>query len=588
MLILAAVLSIIIIILSGSGIYYVMSRLSEVTERLDDIVEILGATPPTPTKTLTVTQIAAHWFILAGVGPDPHFHNHMGSPYVNLVYESLFSIDPVAALEGEIKIIPWLAKNYTVSSDGTVYTVNLRTNVKFHNTNNTMTAEDVKYSVDRLHRTEYPVDITGGALPMLFDFSYNRTEVVSDYQVKFYLKYANPAFIETTSGVWWPILEKAELEAHAVTGQGGLSDYGYKWLNNEFGDAGTGPYRIKDIKLGERYEVERCDNYWGGPPELELPEPKFDNVVFLGITEEGDARMKLERGDLDIIIDASPEAFEVYKGRPGFGIYTSPSDTWMNLWMHTVSGYLQDWRVRKAIKLAIDYDTLAEDVMRGSAWVAQGAFTKITPGSEKTAHYFTRNVEEARALLDDAGYTVGPDGWRFTIDLYTRPAPRFGMNFIDFATVLKDNLADIEINLQINVYEVGEWMKKLYTPTIEGMWTSVFGAVSVTEPWRIISDMILEPHCNDWLGYNETTQASWIPPINFTYMRGLYQDAMAELDPKERVKMWQELDAYVLEYGPGVNLVINGYRIIYSEKITGFYYSVRQLMPWIFFMDRKD
>lgn len=633
-----AILLIVTLILSGIAVYYA-STIGDIAARLDetssdiemltssvegledvtgDIADIVGAEvytcsicgaifptledlevhmeyyhPAPPKKILMVTQVAAHWFILAGVGPDPHFHAHMNAPHLNLMYECLFGLDPVAAMEGRAEPVPWLAKDYSVSEDGLTYTIDLRQDVKFHNTNNTMTAEDVKYSYDRLHETLYPMDLVGGFLPWLFCTSYDRTEIVNDYRIKIHMNFPDPAFLDTLCCPWWSIVEKAELEAHAEF-SGGLSDHGYQWLNNEpCHDAGTGPYKIEDFKLMERYELWRCDNYWGGPPELDLPTPNFDEILFLAISEEGDARMKLERGDLDMVIDVFPETYNTYIGRPGFAVFTSPSSTWMNLWMHTVSGPLQHWKVRKAIKLAIDYDTIVDDIMLGTAYVCQNAFTGTMPGWEETAHYFERDVEAAKTLLDDAGYPDpgdpgAPGGWRFTIDLYTRPEPRFGMDFIDFSTSVKSDLAEVGINVVINVYEVGEFYAKFWDISIEGMWTPPQGAVSATEPWRLLSDMILEPHCDEWFAFNETTQAAFVPdPINFTYMQETYLKAMSTLDPDARLEIWQELDAYMLEYGPGVNLCNNGFRVIYSEDITAFYYGIRQLVPFIFYMDKK-
>lgn len=585
------VLLIITMAISTSALYYAVSSY----ERISNVEEALSPTAPAE-KVLTWAIPGGTSATKAGRMADIHFHGGGSPPLMTLTYEPLFLLDPAALMVDKIEIIPWLAKNYSVSPDGTVYTIDLRRGVTFHNTNNTMTAEDVKYSFDRLWTADWPLDITGGYLPKRFDFSYDRTEVVDDYRVKIYLKFPNPAFLDTLCKCWWGIYEKAELEAHAKIGEGGLSDHGYEWIESEpCHDVGTGPYRIKEFRLLERYEIERCENYWGGPPELDLPEAEFDTLIEFSITDEADARMRLIKGDLDLLFELSPDVYVALGGMSGIEVFSKPSGVWCELMMHCVSGPLQHWKVRKAIKTAINYDVLADDIMKGTAFVYQGCFAMGMPGAEKTARYYTRDVEEAKELLDEAGYPDPgepgePGGWRFSLIFHGRVEPRFGMDTTAYATVLKENLAEIGIDLDIDIRSAGEWFATFLTPSIEGMWPTFFSTLSWTEPNTLLGHYVLEPHASGWNGFNETTQKDFVPdPINFTYMRDTYIKAMGETDPDERVKIWQELDAYVLEYGSAVHLVLNTDRIAYTDKLKGFYHWKYQgMMPFVFYFSLEE
>lgn len=571
-----AVTVIVILIIAAVGVWYITS---------------LGPqTPSTPgSETLVLTQLAAHWSTQAGIGPDPQFQGGTGMPPISLIYETLFFADPDELKEEKVEIIPWLAEGYTLSEDGLTYTIKIKKGVTFHNSGHEVKAVDVKYSIDRNLFYEYPMDIVK-SLPWKFTFSLDSVEVVDDYTLQLNMKYPDPTFIESLSMPWFGVVEMAECEAHAKTGEGGLSDHGYCWLNDECGDAGTGPYKIKDFKLMERYELESCEDYWGGPAELNLGKPNIKTIIFIVIVEEVDARMKMERGDLDMIIDMSPEGWFAYKDKPEYKTFTGPGFNWMNLWMHTVSGPLKDWKVRKAIKLAIDYDVIVDEIMLGTAYVSQGALTPTMPGWEETCRYFERDVEAAKALLDEAGYPDpgepgAPGGWRFSVPLYTRHEPRYGMNFVDFCLSLKNDLAEVGIDVIINVYTVGEFYGKFWDTSFEGIWTPPMGAISAVDPWAILSYMLTEPNCDGWFGFNETTQAG--QEFSFEELRTEYQACLAEMDPVKRVPLWVELDKQLLEYGPGVNLCFTAVRVAYTEKLTGFYYAALwALFPAIFELDK--
>ena len=68
-----------------------------------------------------------------------------------------------------------------------------------------------------------------------------------------------------------------------------------------------------------------------------------------------------------------------------------------------------------------------------------------------------RNVEEARRLIEEAGYTADANGMYFTatLDLFDSG------DFMDTATVLQQNFKEIGIDLQLNITEIGSWQQKV-------------------------------------------------------------------------------------------------------------------------------
>jgi len=262
-----------------------------------------------PELPLTYTLMAAHWFIYE-MGADPTFFGGANPAFMPLIYESLFNYDPNELKEGNFVAVPWLAESYTVSSDGLIYNIKLRTGIKFHFTGNEFTADDVIYMFNRAYfwplEPGYPLDIVAAIdIPSVPWRVIDSVEKINDYEVQINLNTYFPTLPEFLGMMWvFGIVDSQEVEAHAVTGAGGLSDHGYQWLKTTDDiDVGTGPYKVKKFTMLQKYDLELIDDYWGGPADLNLPYPTIEDITMLAIIEDSDARMRLLVGDLNIASD---------------------------------------------------------------------------------------------------------------------------------------------------------------------------------------------------------------------------------------------------------------------------------------------
>ena len=102
----------------------------------------------------------------------------------NTVYEKLFSYDANNLIK------PYLCESYTVSDDGKIYTLNLRKGVLFHN-GEEMTAEDVKFSIDRARNKDLP-SVLAQALQKIVD-----TKILAPYQVQIVLSEPSNSLLPT-------------------------------------------------------------------------------------------------------------------------------------------------------------------------------------------------------------------------------------------------------------------------------------------------------------------------------------------------------------------------------------------------------
>ncbi len=406
-------------------------------------------------------------------------------------------------------------------------------------------------------------------------------------------------------GMMWcfGIVDSEECEAHAITGAGGLSDHGYEWLKKTDDiDVGTGPYKVKKFTLLQKYDLELIDDYWGGPPELNLPYPSIKYITMLAITEDADARMRLLRGELNVASDLQPDTVAALDGAPGVKTDLSPGNTYQQLRMHCW-GITKDWRVRQAIYRAIDYDEIVNDVMLGAGSVSQGLFIPGQPGWEKTAEYYPggsdpAEIEKANALLDEAGYPWPEGGWRFQLECEVRPAPRYGCNYINLASVFQQQMRKIGIDIVITVYEVGEWYRRnmdmsVATGVPDLLWIQPGHYPILTDPgYDVIGFQSegAETAAFNTYGWNSTTQG--LDPegsgLNMWVKQNqMYEEVQAERDWDERIRKWQELDEYLLQYGPQVKMICSQFTSAYTDNVENFFCSPLNIWPAIFWMEME-
>jgi len=254
-------------------------------------------------------------------------------------------------------------------------------------------------------------------------------------------------------------------------------------------------------------------------------------------------------------------------------------------------GPISDWRVRKAIKMALNYTEMVDEIMLGAAVADQSQFPPGVEGWEVNAHYFPGgDVDGANALLDEAGYPVGPDGWRFDMEIDIRPRPRWGVNFIDLTTLVKAQLAKIGINVKIAVYEIGEWYDRMMDfSRPEAAYIGPGGWSWTSHPGGGWTEYFVMDEMNPYnLGWNSTSSGNDVNGKNiWLTAHQMYLDARAELDPELRKQKWLTFDAYYIEYGPQQLLFATAYPTAWLDSIHGAFPSVTGLFPSIFWITKS-
>lgn len=339
---------------------------------------------------------------------------------------------------GTTVLRPGLAESYEISEDGLTYTFKLRAGVKFHN-GREMTAEDVKYSLDRVTNpaTQSPgagffASIAG--FENAGDAGLSGVEVVDPLTVKITLSRPDATFLHVMALNFASVVPKEAVDAAA-------GDFGKQ-------PVGTGAFKLAEWTLGQRLVFEKNADYWrAGVPYL-------DSVVFEVGQEPVVALLRLQSGEVDVPGDGIPPAkFTEVMADPA-----QAAQVVVGGQLHT--GYItlnvgiapfDKVEVRKAVNMAINKERITQ-IINGRAVPATQPLPPSMPGYTQGYAGYPYDVEGAKKLLADAGL---PDG--FETELYvmnTDPNPRI-------AQAIQQDLAAIGIKAtiqslaQANVIEAG-------------------------------------------------------------------------------------------------------------------------------------
>ncbi|MBT9164148.1 MAG: Oligopeptide-binding protein AppA [candidate division WS2 bacterium] len=216
---------------------------------------------------------------------------------------------------------------------------------------------------------------------------------------------------------------------------------------------GMGPYKIVEWRPGSFISLERFDDYILGKPLVRRIIHRFipDTTAFLARVIAGkDVHITCQVGL------AFTHGMSLEKRRPAhLKLHFARSLTWEHIGVNLENpdNPMIDLRVRKAFIHAINRREMVERLFRGRQPVAHSYLPPEHWGYDDAAPIkYEHNLELARKLLDEAGWRLGPDGWRYkagrrlTLELRTTIDPVMRQ---PVQAVLKAQLKKVGIDLDI-------------------------------------------------------------------------------------------------------------------------------------------
>jgi peptide/nickel transport system substrate-binding protein len=332
-------------------------------------------------------------------------------------------LEPLAATGVDGKPIPVLASevptvdNGGVSKDLKTVTWKLKTGIKWSDGSD-FTADDVVFTYT------YCADEKTACTTSTRFQGAEKVEAVDPQTVKITWKEPNPNFYQMFVAGGGHILQKKQFGD--CIGEKASTDSACQAANNA--PIGTGPYKLREFKSGDQVAYDINETY------RDADKPFFKEVIFKGGGDATSAaRAVFQTGDTDYAWNLQVEApvlKQLQEGGQGEFITIAGSSVERILLNRTnpdaalgdkrseVSEphpFLSDLKVRQALAMAIDRKAVADLYPPGAGPTCEIITT--APYIEPTQIYGGRHkceadIEGAKKLLDEAGWTVGSDGIR--------------------------------------------------------------------------------------------------------------------------------------------------------------------------------
>ncbi|ABO50090.1 extracellular solute-binding protein, family 5 [Desulforamulus reducens MI-1] len=385
-----------------------------------------------------------------GVGSDYSSSVALCNLYDTLVYPND---------DGTLK--PMLATKWETTDNGLTWIFDLRQGVKFHN-GEELTAEDVVFSMERM-------------LKMGEGYGYLYTNVIAEakaldtYKVQFKLKETFGPFLSTLVRLY--VLDKSQVMANIKTPgpYGEMGDYGKDWLLNH--DAGSGPFKVQELKMQEYLSAERFEQYWGGW-DKDAPEA----FKIIGTNSAPTIRTLMTRKELEISDQwQSEEALKALDEIPGVSVNSAFMGSMMNIMLNTKKAPTDDVHFRKALAYILDYQIIENKIFPGSK-KALGPVPFNLPGAAQGLPQYSRNLEKAKQELEKSKYANNLE--------------KYPVELAWIAEVPDEE--KIALLLQANAAELGIKINIVKTP-----WLSFTEQVASPETTANASIIFVSPHYND-------------------------------------------------------------------------------------------
>lgn len=321
-----------------------------------------------------------------------------------------------------------------------------------------LTAQDIAWNIDRQFNSELSYNhnayATLGKAPL-------SATALDDYTVEVKVKPEWQGVLAPVIGDHMWLICPDAIEAN-----------GGEPLNDWSQFIGTGPFIVKDYAVSSYIDYERNPNYWQMDPlHPENRLPYADGLHETIIPDSSTQQAAFRTGQIDFLASVHMTLGDwetvdsLMKENPELLHKVHPSSSFFSMFPRLDNEDLpfNDIRIRHAMNLAINQQELVDDYYGGNAdllaWpyidapIFSSIYTPLDQQPQIVQDLYGYDVERAKELMAEAGY---PDGFKFIVDCANA----------DFLAIIKEYLAAINIDMEINALEftvyMSEWMGGTY------------------------------------------------------------------------------------------------------------------------------
>ena len=321
-----------------------------------------------------------------------------------------------------------LASSYEFSEDGKDLTFHLREGVKWHD-GVPFTSKDVKWTYDTIIAKSWSRVTSLESIDSI--------ECPDDLTVVMHLKAADVTIIPKLG--WYDTFILPEHIFGAVEDPEAL-------FTQESSMIGTGPFKYDSHQTGVSFTLARNDDFWGDKPIL-------DKLVFVNIGDEDTAYQAWLNGEADYLYSLPEINTFDHDNDPDYRVFVSLYQNRTYLTFNFDDPIVSKVEVRQAFAKAIDRQGIFDRFGGGGA-LAEYFISPLQPlYLDKQYKMPDRDVEGAKKLLEQAGFTPDADGYYLHLSMVGFESG----NWTEMAQAIKQYVKEAGIDLDVQMIDYGAW-----------------------------------------------------------------------------------------------------------------------------------
>jgi peptide/nickel transport system substrate-binding protein len=434
------------------------------------------------------------------------------------LYVLRYLYDYLLDYDENTEIVPVLARDYEISKDHLRITVTLRDSLRWHD-GVPITASDVAFTVEKI------LDPTVSAVNKEGWFSkLDRVDVIDSLTVDFVWK-------EPYAPSLHALTQLAPIPKHVYD----VEDFSANPANRS--PVGSGPFKFEEWRTGQLISLVRNEDYHGRKAYL-------DKVIFRIIPDATTALNALKTGELDEMRITQPQ-WETQTTEPAFlqrfdkRHYPVPQYNYL-AW-NCRSVWFDDKRVRRAMTMLFDRETINQELYSGFAEIVTGPFYWRSWAYDATIPPIPFDPERAEKLLEECGWrdtdndgVREKDGAKFEFDFFIISGSETGRRFSE---LFQEQCAKVGVIVNIRQIEGATFFEKMFKGEYDG----------AALAWRLSND----PDIYD------TFHSSQVPPIGLNHafysnstVDSLLEAGRVEFDREKRKEIYHRVHRLIHDDQP--------------------------------------
>ncbi len=458
----------------------------------------------------------------------------------NLVFESL-------VINTDKGVEPWLAEKWDISEDGKEYTFHLRKDVKFTD-GTTFNAEAVKLNIDAVVANKE----RHAWLDMVNQIDHG--EVVNEFTYKLVLKQP-----------YYPTLEELGLTRpfRFISPKCFINGATKNGVN---GYVGTGPWVLSEHQNNQYAIFTTNKNYWGA-------KPKIESVKWKVTPDHQTILLALQKGEVDLLFGSDGDmidldSFRALQKEGKYKTIMSNPIASRGILLNAHQPITSDIKVREAFQYVVNKQAIAEGILNGSEAVADTLLSPTVPYCNVPLSARSYNPEEAKQLLDAAGWVMGADGYRHKEGKLCEVTIYFNSNNAQERTIseyMQSDMKAVGVSLKIVGEEKQAFLDRQKTGEFDLQyslsWGTPYDPQSYISSWRI-------PAHGDYQAQQGMAKKTWLDET--------VGKILVEHDKNKRQQMYNEILTYIHEECVYLPLTYSRTKAVHVPNLKGVTFNPSQ------------